>query len=170
MLTHPLTHTFSLNSCLHIAGKTTFVGNVSGIDNRQTIGLDSQTQEVRREKFTQYYRRPDGTYYGINFTVYDTYGFIGDPQKDIWALDALLSEISDNFHAVIFCITAVRLHQSGDNILRLIARVGGSAIKSRLKFVVTNAPWRLVSANDFLYKTKAKLEEVVGFPIKDEGR
>jgi hypothetical protein len=115
------------------------VGNIAGIDDRQSIGLEPQTKGVRREKFTpQYFRRPDVSYYGISYSFYDTDGLIGNPQTDIWKSDELLREIKDTYHAVIFCITAVRLHQSGDNILRLISRVGGAAIKSRLKFVVTN--------------------------------
>jgi len=153
------------------SGKTTFVGCLTEDYSRQRIGLDSQTLKARRVKFTKYYRRPSGTYYGINFTVYDTYGFIGDPFQDIFSLHRLINEISDAFpavHAVIFCATAVRLHKSGESILSLISHLGGDALKSRLKFLVTNAPSRLVLDNNFLPATKARLERVTGFAIPEE--
>lgn len=151
-------------------GKSTCVGNITGDEGLQRIGLESQTLTASDKKFTLYYRRPNNTYYGINFTIYDTYGFIGDPYHDVWELNKLLDEISDTcpkLHAVIFCVTAVRLQKSGDNILRLISRLGGKDIKSRLKFVVTNAPWKLVNENNFLPRTKATLEKLIGSKIDD---
>eukprot|EP01038_Epipyxis_sp_PR26KG_P016543 gene16543-22586_t len=158
------------------AGKTTLVGSMIGDTNKQCIGLLSQTKEVQASKFTQYYRRPDGTYYGINFTIYDTYGFNGNPLNDIWELHKLMDEICDNFpclHAIIFCVTAIRLHKSGDNILRMFSVLGGSVIKSRMKFVITNAPTKTVhqppkhGKKPFLIETKEILENIMGGPIKD---
>ena len=115
--------------------------------------------------------RTDVSYYGISYSFYDTDGLIGNPQTDIWKSDELLREINDTFHAVIFCITAVRLHQSGDNILRLISSVGGAAIKSlevrgdqwslrgMISFPKPRRSWKKYSA--FLSRMKVILEKTL---------
>eukprot|EP01038_Epipyxis_sp_PR26KG_P007273 gene7273-9915_t len=158
-------------------GKSSQTGAFIGNTRRQRISLLSQTKEVSKSEFTQYYRRSNGTYYGINFTIYDTFGFEGNPYTDIWRLRKLINFICDigpKIHAVIFCVTAVRLHHSGDNILRMFSVLGGNEIKSRMKFLVTNAPEALVyqppenGEKPFLVETKQILERVMGCSIKDE--
>ena len=139
--------------------------NLSEDYTHQKLGLDSQTVKadgLSCPRTIAVQAAPTMEQTSQFMIPLDTLATRGDPHQDIVTLHRLINEFSDAFpafHAFIFCTTAVRLHNSEESIVRLNSHLGGKAFQSRVMFLITNAPSRLVVDNNFLPSTKVSWRE-----------
>eukprot|EP01033_Poteriospumella_lacustris_P010199 gene10199-7274_t len=146
-------------------GKTSLFGCYQGNENLQKLQLASHTRSIKAAYFAKTYHETRRI--TVGFKCYDTQGFTGNPKVDLVLLNNLIDAIRLNvpkIHVIFFCLSAVRFLHDDETIIRLIRTHGGDDLINRLKFVVTNAPERLVS-EELRVETQTKLSEVTGRTI-----
>lgn len=150
-------------------GKTSLYGCFRGNEKLQRIHLDSQTKNIEAYSFVKTFTDAHGKLSTCTFYVYDTEGFTGNPEKDIVILYNLLGEICERIpriHVIYYCLTAVRFSDADENTLRLVVNHGGPELRSRLKFIMTNAPARLVT-KELREDARRRLSSILGHDVKD---
>eukprot|EP01033_Poteriospumella_lacustris_P010200 gene10200-7275_t len=146
--------------------KASLFGCFQGNDNLQRLQLASHTRSITTAYFTKTYNENDKRIV-VGFKCFDTEEFTGNPKVDLVLLNNLIDAIHLNvpkIHVIFFCLSARWFSSADETIIRLIRTHGGDDLINRLKFVVTNAPERLVS-EELREETQTKLSEVTGRTI-----
>lgn len=152
------------------SGKTTWASNVAGRSDCHKLSLHSQTKGILIYEFSVTENLPSGEIIVHHFKVCDSEGFTGNPLKDIAILHnilTLMKKKTTEIHAIYYCFSAVRFRESNFQSLRLVVQHGGSELVRRMKFIVTNAPDRLID-DEFRAETFTILRSILKRDITHE--
>lgn len=150
-------------------GKTSLYGCFQGDETLQVLRLETVTRGIHAVRFVKDYVDEDGRPYSCAFNCYDTEGFSGNAERDIFILNNLISELRENLprvHVVYYVLTAVRMSHSDRQTLKLVAEHGGDELRRRMKFIMTNAPDRTINNHpEILQETLATISELIGHQV-----
>jgi hypothetical protein len=143
-----------------------------GSIRRHRLGLKSHTRRVHLEEFVKTYVDANGHEYNCHFQCFDVEGFSGDQENDLEILLGLLDELRESLtkiHVIYYCLTAVRMSDSEAATLKLVVDYGGPELGSRIRFIMTNAPARLIREDPTLKpEAAAKLSSIVGHLVRPD--